>query len=74
MCRASRDARDWDSKDSCARHADRKNSRAKAARLRDVAEAADRFLECSIADVAVYAERRRDLLTAIARLHSAGLM
>jgi hypothetical protein len=34
--------------------------------------AADEFLETSIGDLALYAERRRDLLTAIARLGQAG--
>jgi hypothetical protein len=37
-----------------------------------VAEAADKLLETSIADLSIYAERRRDLLTAIARLGMAG--
>jgi hypothetical protein len=37
-----------------------------------VAQAADRFLETSVADLSIYAERRRDLLTAIAQLQGAG--
>jgi hypothetical protein len=68
-CHVCREARDWDGpRATCSRHADRKGPRVQAALLWNVAKAAETFLETSIADLSIYAERRRDLLTAIARL------
>jgi hypothetical protein len=73
-CHNCREAREWDGpKATCLRHADRLSPRVQAAHLWAVAEAADRFLQCSIAELSVYADRRRDLIGALARLERGGV-
>jgi hypothetical protein len=34
-----------------------------------VADAADRFLECSVSNLSIYADRRQALVAALMRLH-----
>jgi hypothetical protein len=51
----------------CQRHQVRPRPRTQAASLWAVVEAAEGFLECSVSELSLYAERRRDLLAAVLR-------